>query len=73
MPYSASRHPRAGGAAHFCEAAFGHPLLTFLVIFFVGSSGLFSMATASRVFADYALARVPSAVPVAGLNNSPRF
>jgi len=57
----ASRHPRAGGAAHFCEAAFGQPLLTFLVIFFVGSSGLFSMATASRVFADYALASAPDA------------
>jgi amino acid transporter len=55
----ASRYPRAGGAAHFCEAAFGRPLLTFLVIFFVGSSGLFSMATASRVFADYALAAAP--------------
>lgn len=55
----ASRYPRAGGAAHFCETAFGTPLLTFLVIFFVCLSGLFSMATASRVFADYALARLP--------------
>ena len=60
----ASRHPRAGGAAHFCERAFRNSLLTFLVIFFVASSGLFSMATASRVFADYALAHAPGLHPL---------
>lgn len=53
-----SRHPRAGGAAHFCETAYRTPLVTFLVIFFVALSGLFSMATASRIFANYALAGV---------------
>jgi len=60
----ASRHPKAGGAAHFCERAFRNSLLTFLVIFFVASSGLFSMATASRVFADYALAHAPGLHPL---------
>lgn len=57
-----SRFPRAGGAAHFCEAAWRSPLLTFFVIFFVVLSGLFSMATAARVFADYSTAMFP-AVP----------
>lgn len=51
----ASRQPRAGGAAHFCEVAFRRPWITFLVIFCVTLSGLFSMATASRIFASYAL------------------
>lgn len=56
-----SRYPRAGGAAHFCEVAYRHSLITFLVIFFVTLSGLFSMATSTRVFADYSLARIPAA------------
>lgn len=67
-----SRHPRAGGAAHFCESAYRVPLVTFLVIFFVAMSGIFSMATASKIFANYAMAdmaNVPSwcinsAVPI---------
>lgn len=56
-----SRYPRAGGAAFFTRAAFGVPLLTFLVIFFVVLSGLFSVATASRVFANYAAPLLPQA------------
>ncbi|MFH0792975.1 MAG: APC family permease [bacterium] len=58
-----SRYPRAGGAAHFCDTAFRLPLLTFLVIIFVALSGLFSMATTSRVFANYAMAHFQDAPP----------
>jgi len=58
----ASRYPKAGGAAHYCEAAFRFPPLTFMVIYLVALSGLFSMATSSRVFADYALRSLPQAV-----------
>jgi amino acid transporter len=54
-----SRFPRAGGAAFFCKQAFRSSLVTFLVMVSVTLSGLFSMATASRVFADYATARLP--------------
>lgn len=60
----ASRFPRAGGAAHFCHTAYRTPLVTFLVIFFVALSGLFSMATGSRVIAQYALAPFPGAPPI---------
>ena len=57
-----ARHPRAGGAAHFCHVAYRTPLVTFLVMFFVVLSGLFSIATTSRIFANYATASFP-AVP----------
>ena len=49
-----SRYPRAGGAAYFVATTYRSPLITFLVIFFVTLSGLFSAATAARVLADYA-------------------
>jgi amino acid transporter len=55
----ASRFPQAGGAAFFCKQAFRSSLITFLVMVSVVLSGLFSMATASRVFANYATARLP--------------
>jgi len=51
-----SRFPRAGGAAHFTHEIFKNRFLTFLVIFFVALSGLFSFATASHTFSTYALA-----------------
>jgi amino acid transporter len=51
-----SRFPRAGGAAHFCATVYRRPALTFLVIWFVALSGLFSMGVSSRIFANYALA-----------------
>jgi len=60
----ASRFPRAGGAARFCHTAYRNPLTTFLVIFFVTLSGLFSMATGSRVIAQYALAAFPGVSPL---------
>ncbi len=60
----ASRFPRAGGAAHFCHTVYRLPLATFLVIFFVALSGLFSMATGARVIAQYALAPFPGAPPI---------
>jgi len=49
-----SRYPKAGGAAHFVASTFRKPLLTFLVIFFVTLSGLFSVATSARTLATYA-------------------
>lgn len=49
-----ARMPKAGGAAHFVDSTFRIPFLTFLVIFFVTMSGLFSVATASRTLANYA-------------------
>lgn len=52
----ASRYPHAGGAAHYCREAFRNSFITFLVMFFVGLSGLFSMATTSRIFAQYLVA-----------------
>ena len=48
-----SRYPKAGGAAHFVREIFGNPLLTFMVIFFVALSGLFSVATASHTVAKF--------------------
>mgnify|MGYP000465856765 CR=1 FL=1 len=60
----ASRFPQAGGAAHFCRTAYRTPLVTFLVIFFVALSGLFSMATGSRVIAQYALAPFVNVPPI---------
>jgi amino acid transporter len=55
----ASRFPQAGGAAFFCKQAYRNSLVTFLVMVSVVLSGLFSMATAARVFANYATARLP--------------
>lgn len=55
----ASRYPQAGGAAFFCKQAYRNSLVTFLVMVSVVLSGLFSMATAARVFANYATARLP--------------
>ncbi len=49
-----SRYPKAGGAAHFVASTFRVPFLTFLVIFFVVLSGLFSVATSARTLAVYA-------------------
>jgi len=60
----ASRYPRAGGAAHFCQTIYRRSLLTFMVIFFIGLSGLFSVATASRIFANYALGLVATPSPL---------
>lgn len=49
-----SRFPKAGGAAHFVASTFRAPPLTFLVIFFVVLSGLFSVAASARTLAVYA-------------------
>ncbi|MGI8905114.1 MAG: APC family permease [Candidatus Sumerlaeaceae bacterium] len=59
-----SRYPRAGGAAHFVQTVFRTPLVTFLVMCFVGLSGMFSMAATSRTFANYALAGTTGAHPI---------
>ena len=56
-----SRFPKAGGAAHYTQEIFNNKFLTFLVIFFVAISGLFSFATASHTFANYAMAYQPHA------------
>lgn len=47
-----SRHPRAGGAAYVTQRAYGIPLLSFVVGLALVCSGLTSVATQSRVFAD---------------------
>lgn len=59
-----SRFPKAGGAAHFCHKIHRNPLVTFMVVFFVGLSGVFSTATASRIIGNYALALLPGMPPV---------
>ncbi len=50
------RFPRSGGEAYFCQRAFGWPALSLLIGWLVFSSGVVSLATVSRAFADYALA-----------------
>ncbi len=47
-----SRHPRAGGAAYVTQRAYGIPLLSFMVGLALVCSGLTSVATQSRVFAE---------------------
>lgn len=58
-----SRFPKAGGAAHFCHVVHRIPLITFLVTFFVGLSGIFSTATGARIIGNYALALFPGTPP----------
>ncbi|MDI1476311.1 APC family permease [Polyangium sp. y55x31] len=60
-----SRYPKAGGAAHFCHMIHRNTFVTFLVIFFVGLSGVFSAATGARIIGNYALALLPGAPPMA--------
>lgn len=47
-----SRHPKAGGAAYVTQRAYGVPLMSFMVGLALVCSGLTSVATQSRVFAD---------------------
>ena len=47
-----SRHPRAGGAAYVTQRAYGIPILSFMVGLALVCSGLTSVATQSRVFAE---------------------
>ncbi|MCC7409301.1 MAG: APC family permease, partial [Phycisphaeraceae bacterium] len=56
-----SRYPRAAGAAYITQRAWGRPWLTYLIGLAIMASGLTSMATASRVFADYALPMIEPA------------
>ncbi len=58
-----ARFPRAGGAAHFCHVVHRIPLITFLVTFCVGLSGVFSTATGARIIGNYALALFPGTPP----------
>lgn len=48
----ASRYPRAAGAAYVTQRAYGFPFLSYVVGLAVVASGLTSMATGSRVFAE---------------------
>jgi amino acid transporter len=48
----ASRYPRAAGAAFVTQRAYGWPFLSYVVGLAVTASGLTSMATGSRVFAE---------------------
>lgn len=48
----ASRYPRAAGAAYVTQRAYGSSLLSFIVGLALVCSGLTSVATQSRVFAD---------------------
>jgi APA family basic amino acid/polyamine antiporter len=47
-----SRYPRAAGAVYVTDRAYGMPLLSFTVGLALVASGLTSVATQSRVFAD---------------------
>lgn len=58
-----SRFPKAGGAAHYTHEIFNNRFITFLVIFFVALSGLFSFATSSHTFAKYAMSLSSEAHP----------
>lgn len=55
----ASRYPHSGGAAYFCHRAFASEIPALLVGWLVFCSGMVSMATLSRAFADYASAMLP--------------
>lgn len=54
-----ARYPKAGGAAFITLEAFGKPFLSYLIGLAVLTSGLTSMATATRVFAGYFNGRFP--------------
>lgn len=54
-----SRYPRAAGAAYVTHRAFGRTFLSYLVGLAVMASGLTSMATQSRAFAEYFSVLVP--------------
>ncbi|MBA2127074.1 amino acid transporter [Hyphomicrobium methylovorum] len=47
-----SRYPRAGGAAYMTDRAFGIPVLSFTVGLALIASGLTSIATQSKIFAE---------------------
>jgi APA family basic amino acid/polyamine antiporter len=47
-----SRYPRAAGAAYVTQRAYGFPLLSFMIGLALVCSGLTSIATQSRVFAE---------------------
>ena len=53
-----SRYPRAAGAAYVAQRAYGFPLLSFMVGLALVCSGLTSIATQSRVFAENLLALI---------------
>jgi amino acid transporter len=58
-----SRYPRAGGAAHFAQRAFGQPFLTYLVGLAVICSGLTSMGVQCHAFARYAFGLLHDVAP----------
>lgn len=57
-----SRYPRSAGAAYITHRAFGRPMLSYVIGLTVAASGLTSMATAGRGFADY-FASIVESVP----------
>ena len=59
-----SRYPRAAGAAYVTQRAYGFPLLSFVVGLALVCSGLTSIATQSRVFAE-------NLIELAGLDGLP--
>ena len=61
-----SRYPRAGGAAYVTQRAYGIPVLSFLVGLALVCSGLSSVATQSKVFADNIHKLMGGALPVEG-------
>lgn len=62
-----SRYPRAGGAAYVTQRAYGIPVLSFLVGLALVCSGLSSVATQSKVFADNIHKLMGGALPVEGI------
>lgn len=49
----ATRYPRSGGAAYYCERAFGRPAISLFIGWLVLCSGLVSMGASSLAFAGY--------------------
>lgn len=62
-----SRYPRAGGAAYVTQRAYGIPLLSFVVGLALVCSGLSSVATQSKVFADNIHKLAGGSLPVEGI------
>ncbi len=59
-----SRYPRAAGAAYITQRAYGLPFLSYVIGLAVMASGLTSMATQSRAFANYFSAAAGIPVPL---------
>lgn len=62
-----SRYPRAAGAAHVTQRAFGRAWLSYVVGLAVLASGLTSMATQTRAFSGYLHGLIPPVTPMVAM------